>query len=481
MTNSGLFLKTYKQNRFNTNVHLTEEQQSICDNIWNLSTTGADNSRKLSILYTLVDMFTNKEKKKFTHYGLFNGPSAGIYISWEEMIPRLKELEQLPKYGIPIFKGYYDYETAKEAIEKQLGKDYIVSDSIKQLQIIASGVNIKEEDLTPTELSLRPKTSFATITAKEVQKGKMVQLGRIPQITPTQTKNKTICFPETFNREIHFLQTTKEQNATTYKEIYSLLTKISTQKIPGFKITWEIIKNQNIPCTKQFTDCKDFSTDCRCTIIASMPLISLRLSQYKYLVHNKFTLDPATLLNYGFIKELYLNGWHQTDLPEPLNSITDYFTEILDTELHLGITTVPPHYGNDIIDPSRHIIKIKAENFDLDFPIWEEHTELTDKSTPKMNEQQHYERYRAYIIGRNLNWENTDKTNFKLYAESQVTKIYISRQIEEFGPEYRPFDIFHPRPNTINIYKKLQTKLPEDNGSTSSKEIEMKKEIPDIM
>lgn len=96
-----------------------------------------------------------------------------------------------------------------------------------------------------------------------------------------------------------------------------------------------------------------------------------------------------------------------------------------------------------------------------------------------MNEQQHYERYRTYIIGRNLNWDGTDKRSFKLYAQPPVTKVYIYKTIEEFEPEYRPFDIFYPRPNIINIYRKLQTKLQEEEGSTSSKEI--KDEMPDMM
>ena len=79
-----------------------------------------------------------------------------------------------------------------------------------------------------------------------------------------------------------------------------------------------------------------------------------------------------------------------------------------------------------------------------------------------------------------MNWTSADNKNFKLHAESPVTKIYIYRNIEEFEPEYRPFEIFHPRPNTIKIYRKLHMSLTGEDkeGSTNSNKT---KEDEDIM
>lgn len=56
---------------------------------------------------------------------------------------------------------------------------------------------------------------------KEVNKGKMIHLGHIPQAPPVQIQNHEINFPETFDKEIQFLYVTVKQNASTYRNLSS--------------------------------------------------------------------------------------------------------------------------------------------------------------------------------------------------------------------------------------------------------------------
>lgn len=79
-------------------------------------------------------------------------------------------------------------------------------------------------------------------------------------------------------------------------------------------------------------------------------------------------------------------------------------------------------------------------------------------SSDKMNQQQSYERYRAYVLGSNLGWDRTEEKDIKLYAEIQTLKIYISKSIKEFSHMYREFDVFHPKPRIINNFKRLLNK-----------------------
>lgn len=138
---SKRFLKSYAQNKFVTKTQLTEDYHLVLDNIWNIPTAPRDNKQKMRILYTLVEIFSSTENKKNSHYALFNGPNAGIYITWKEIVPKIKYIEQNPKYG----KGYNNLDTTKKVIEKILGKGYILSNSINQLENIVSGNLIKGE------------------------------------------------------------------------------------------------------------------------------------------------------------------------------------------------------------------------------------------------------------------------------------------------------------------------------------------------
>lgn len=469
---SKKFLKTYTKNNFVTKAQLTEDQHLVLDNIWNIPTAPQDNKQKMSIIYTLVDLFTCPiENKKFSMYCLFNGPEAGIYSSWEELIPKIKYIDQNPKYGRPTYKGYYDLETAKKAIEKIMGTDYILSETIEQISTIASGKLIKNE--TPQQpINLRPNSSYAAVTAKE--KGKMVSLGTPSHITPPKntqlTEDPQSTFPDQLNRELYFLHHPIDLNVTIYKKAYTFFAAISEKPFEGLQINWEVVRNRNISCTKAYKDCDNFMTDCRCTIVAAYPQLSIKLSQYKFLTHEGLTFDPQFLLNYGFINKLYLDSWTQAELPEPLGNISDYFSEVLDTEVCLEITSIPPHFGKINFDPARHLVKLKAYKFDLDYPIWDNQFISYNFSTIKMQEQSAYERYRAYILGINQGWIDKDDEDYILISETPVIKTYIGKSIQSYIPKFRVFDVYHPKPSIITTYKKLNKSRDNDNMSQHTSE-----------
>ena len=121
-------LPTYSlenQFRFNSRSTFTEDQLSVIDSIWNLSTSGNDNKIKWSILNTLIaQYFHYNTGRRFFHYCLFNGLDAGIYSTWKEISLKIQDLSKNPKMGKPFYKGYYSLDEAKKAIEELLGEDY---------------------------------------------------------------------------------------------------------------------------------------------------------------------------------------------------------------------------------------------------------------------------------------------------------------------------------------------------------------------
>lgn len=171
--NPSMYLKTYsKQNKFVTKAKITDEDQQILDNIWNMKTPHEANKQKLSILYTLVQRFTTDKQRKFLYYGLFTGPDAGIYSTWEQMI---KYIQENPRLGTPLYKGFASFDEDKTKLQKKFEDDYVVSEDIQSLQNISLGKLIKTE-IPKTSTNLKPQTSFATVIKTE--KNNFTNLGK---------------------------------------------------------------------------------------------------------------------------------------------------------------------------------------------------------------------------------------------------------------------------------------------------------------
>lgn len=116
----------------------------------------------------------------------------------------------------------------------------------------------------------------------------------------------------------------------------------------------------------------------------------------------------------------------------------------------MDLKSTPPYFGKSIYEPTKHIIIIKAKFIDPTYEDWDNNYPSTHADDiPTV--QQTYERYRAYKIAQDEDWNNN---KLYLYAETPVMKIYITKFLKDQRLNYRGFDIFHPKPSLVKSYKK---------------------------
>ncbi|XP_031114034.1 uncharacterized protein LOC116017567 isoform X2 [Ipomoea triloba] len=137
---------------------LQEEEKCIIDNLWNMSSPQAK-AKQVACIKALVSYFClGKHKKPFTCYVLYTGPKAGVYLTWEELVPFKEELEISMRYGQPSYKGFYDIDEAIKSAFQICGKDIIISPDVKRYQEYLKVLKTSFDQEFPNKTGNSPRT-----------------------------------------------------------------------------------------------------------------------------------------------------------------------------------------------------------------------------------------------------------------------------------------------------------------------------------
>lgn len=474
-------LKTFsekKQFKSPLRERLSEEEQCLIDNVWDLPTTPQGNGKKVACLNALLSYFhTGKQfqKKPFACYALYTGDNAGVYLDWSEMTTQIEEVKKNPRLGTPMWKGFFDCNEAINSLKRGSGDiDFVISpkvlkyldflshlekfedqDFLKEVNDFGASSKGKEVVLKPQTLSLKNsfketlKTSTKTLAQKEVL------VFQKPKTQAHIPKN-----PEPSREEL---------NLNTFILLQEFLAQISNNQITqlGISTTWEFSYNPFKFCNNQFEDCPNNQEgECFCKLDSAIRKARISIPTFKPLKFREINISTNTLIRYGLI---------DTINTQPLHEFTSYLPMFLAETMEIVMSEVPrktkmvfhslyPDFQKGY--SSYHLIELYFKGLD------DEYEEFQDSNikprTLKMEEtiDKQLDLVRAKIIAEDFSWSKMKFCTKNILREDNLGKIYCDSTIA--AKYFFPFEVSHSRPRLVESYRKRRTIFSEEGRPSSS-------------